>query len=619
MSAISGYISTIQNAVYGEQVRTAIVNALLACYSDVENPDLQSAAFQTAIENAYEDGILDITTVTSFNDMTNQNIIYRYNGTAAGKQKGLYYYSALSNSWVLIGSEIQKVSLLSQMTDVNDIYKYIGTESGMVQNSLYCHNGTSWVPIGSGLLTASTAAQMTNTEAIYKYTGNETGYVKNGLYYYSGTEWTNFANPNGGFVTFNDIFSSRSAGLVPAAPAPDEGGEDITYTISPLGGTSADYTVSQTSTGIVVALNASGTDNKWRGVLFGSTKANFKANGTYFYIIIGYNQSKMLAYVSSDTPLAQLAGKFAEFTLGNNKWTAVANGPTINANNSDITIETSATTLKINGQTVDISSLMSGYTPQIGFIYALSNYYSGLNYTLYGSSTLDTRDMFLRGDGQWAYPDVENHWKNKKWYAYGTSLTNTSSEGKYPTYLAQLSGMQLTNKGISGGSIMGNIKTAIMNITDGKTEADLITLEIGANDYSATLGTIYDTGSTTFCGCLNQSIRYLQENTDAQIVVMPSTLMRYSPSNPSNPTPPETTYGSDNHTLYDQHKAIEEICKLNGCYHIPFDQLGLGYSRMSNDYLVDQIHHTALGGYNLAQGIWGYLKNIPLWYTQIPS
>lgn len=188
-SAISGYISQIQNAVYGEQVRSAIVNALLACYSDVENPDLQSAAFQTAIEAAYQDGILDIITVTSFNDMTNQNIIYRYNGTAAGKQKGLYYYSALSSSWVLIGSEIQKVSLLSQMTDVNDIYKYTGTESGMVQNSLYCHNGTSWVPIGSGVLTASTASQMTNQNAIYKYTGNETGYITNSLYYYNGTAW----------------------------------------------------------------------------------------------------------------------------------------------------------------------------------------------------------------------------------------------------------------------------------------------------------------------------------------------------------------------------------------------------------------------------------------------
>ena len=82
-SAISGYINTIRSAVYGEQVRTAIINALEACYSDVENPDLQSAAFQTAIEAAYADGILDIQTVTQISAMTNDKIIYRYNGTEA--------------------------------------------------------------------------------------------------------------------------------------------------------------------------------------------------------------------------------------------------------------------------------------------------------------------------------------------------------------------------------------------------------------------------------------------------------------------------------------------------------------------------------------------------------
>lgn len=222
MSAISGYINTIQNAVYGEQVRTAIINALEACYSDVESPSLQTAAFQTAIENAYQNGILDIITVTSFNDMTNQNIIYRYNGTAAGKQKGLYYYSALSSSWVLIGSEIQKVSLASQMTDTNDIYKYIGTETGMVQNSLYCYNGTNWVPIGSGVLTASTAALMTNTGAIYKYTGTETGYIQNALYYHDGTSWQPIYSANSidisEYTKFTDLFGNDTNGVVPHKP-----------------------------------------------------------------------------------------------------------------------------------------------------------------------------------------------------------------------------------------------------------------------------------------------------------------------------------------------------------------------------------------------------------------
>lgn len=194
MSAISGFINTIRNAVYGEQVRGAIVSALEQCYSDVNNPSLQSEGFTEALNAAYAGGILDIQTVTSFSDMTNDKIIYRYNGTAAGKQKGLYYFSALSDSWVLIGSEIQKVSLLSQMTDVNDIYKYIGTETGMVQNSLYCYNGSTWVPIGSGVLTAATAALMTNTGAIYKYTGSEAGYITNALYYYNGTAWVTIAS-----------------------------------------------------------------------------------------------------------------------------------------------------------------------------------------------------------------------------------------------------------------------------------------------------------------------------------------------------------------------------------------------------------------------------------------
>ena len=147
-SAISGYISQIQNAVYGEQVRSAIVSALEACYSDVENPDLQSAAFQAAIEAAYEDGILDITEVTQVSQMTNENIIYRY----------------------------------------------MGTQAGYMANTLYYYNGSAWVPLGSGVLTASTAAGMTNTSAIYKYTGSESGYTTNALYFYNGTAWEKIAS-----------------------------------------------------------------------------------------------------------------------------------------------------------------------------------------------------------------------------------------------------------------------------------------------------------------------------------------------------------------------------------------------------------------------------------------
>ena len=187
MSAISGFINTIRNAVCGEQVRGAIISALEACYSDVESPSLNQAAFTAAIEAAYAGGILDIITVTQISAMTNQNIIYRYNGTEAGKQKGLYYYSALSSSWVLIGSEIHSVSLMSRMTDTNSLYKYTGTETGK-QKGIYYHNGTDWEFLGGGVQ-AGTIDDMTNPKMLYLYTGTNPKMIPNALYYYNGTEW----------------------------------------------------------------------------------------------------------------------------------------------------------------------------------------------------------------------------------------------------------------------------------------------------------------------------------------------------------------------------------------------------------------------------------------------
>lgn len=210
------------------------------------------------------------------------------------------------------------------------------------------------------------------------------------------------------------------------------------------------------------------------------------------------------------------------------------------------------------------------------------------------------------------------HWLGKSWYAYGTSLTNVDNEGKYARYVEQFSGMILTNKAISGGGIVNsnaNIKDAIMNTTDGKLDADLITLEVGANDIAVPLGTIYDTNDTTYCGALNQCIRYLQQNTNAQIVVISSTSSR------ADNRSPELKFGTDNHTKFDQVKAMEEVCKVNGCYYIPMgESSGLGYYRMkaSDLYNVDNIHHTELGGYNLAKFVWERLKTIPCWYSSLP-
>lgn len=216
----------------------------------------------------------------------------------------------------------------------------------------------------------------------------------------------------------------------------------------------------------------------------------------------------------------------------------------------------------------------------------------------------------------------DNHWKNKKWYAYGTSLTDIDNVGQYPKTVRDLSGLTLTNKGKSGGGICANtlLKDAIMNITDGKTNADLITLEVGANDTSSALGTIYDTGNDTFCGALNQCIRYLQKNTNAQIVVISSTNSRYKSDDKTVEFTPDKAFATDNHTKYDQWKAIKEVCAINSVPYIGMgEEAGLGYARMiaSDKYNIDNIHHTALAGKNLGEFVWSKLKDIPLWLSEL--
>ena len=201
-------------------------------------------------------------------------------------------------------------------------------------------------------------------------------------------------------------------------------------------------------------------------------------------------------------------------------------------------------------------------------------------------------------------------WSGKTWYAYGTSITSIA-QGNYVPYVAKLGGMNYVNKGIPGGSLSnlggygkGEIKNAIMNTTDGKLDADLITLETGPNEGdNTTHGTIYDTGDDSYCGCLTQCIQYLQANTNAQIVVIA--------------TVATTTPVKDSQVYYERLLLVEQVCKVNHVYFIPtYD--GLGTARITANgtkYTVDNIHQSKLGGYNKAHSIWRELKNIPLFYS----
>lgn len=254
------------------------------------------------------------------------------------------------------------------------------------------------------------------------------------------------------------------------------------------------------------------------------------------------------------------------------------------------------------------------------------------------------------------YKLARTHWNGKKWWGFGTSITDTSGSnptGKYAPYLAALSGMTFVNHGHGGKGITQSapgqdVYTDIMAVTSA-CDADLITLEVGANDGAAPLGSIYDglpdetvlngrnhddvvkytgvTDNSTFCGALNLCIRHLLATTNAQIVVFPSPHARYI-AYTSGASAGQTKYYDGNelttggYTDVERELAIEEICKLNSVYFIP-SYNGLGFARLNggdgDDFVVDNIHQSNLGGYNFAQAIWSRLKNIPLFYSAIPT
>ncbi len=218
-------------------------------------------------------------------------------------------------------------------------------------------------------------------------------------------------------------------------------------------------------------------------------------------------------------------------------------------------------------------------------------------------------------------------WQGKAWYAYGASETQY---GMYTGPLETMSGMTLTNKALAGQTICAGqhkIRDAIMNNTDGKTNADLITIEVLGNEGSAAFGDITDgintDGTTpsdvydTILGCIVQCIMYLQKNTHAQIVIIPYTDGRYVYNQPNNPTTPNREWRAGM-TFAEAREKLRLVCNMYGCYYIDPNE-AFAFARKTNDYISDNIHPTALGGYVVAEYLWSKIKEIPLWRTTVPT
>lgn len=397
------------------------------------------------------------------------------------------------------------------------------------------------------------------------------------------------------------VFSASRNGLVPKS-----GGDGLDYTY--YGCTANSVTITKVGSNVLISNIQTGTNYIWCGVGLGITRAIVTA-GQIELILLAVdlinNRMLLLRPSASAIITANIGGDTTEIAT-------VVENVVVPSTNYVIEVTDTGVRISVNGNDTDYTvPNMGNYTGDLGFCWLLGRETGSANlrYTLLTDESASNR--FLRSDGLWVSPDTSGEqWNGKTWYAYGTSITNTDNEGRYATYLAQMSGMNFVNKGISGGGIgnlggysQGQVYNAICNITDGKLAADLITLETGANDVApdVPLGTVYDTGQSTLAGCLNDCLQYLQANTDAQIVVLPSPVT--TTQNPNSAT-----------KAYEWFKMIKEICDINRVHFINSNN-NMGWGKLSSNkgsaYIVDHGHHTALGGYIFAQNIWYQLRNIP--------
>lgn len=218
-------------------------------------------------------------------------------------------------------------------------------------------------------------------------------------------------------------------------------------------------------------------------------------------------------------------------------------------------------------------------------------------------------------------------WNGKKWCAFGTSITDTSYmnvetgevTGKYVPFLAELSGALVTNRGIAGGTIArggihggsANILAAIKNSND-LDSFDLITLEGFVNDFACaiSIGQIGDTEETTMYGALYQAITYILEHSHAELVLITETTgKQYTLQDQT--TVNYNVLKKNSLDLYQQdyNDVIINIGKYYGVHVI--DAGGKAQiNQYHPEYIIDQIHHTTLGGEQYAKTIWEELKNI---------
>lgn len=216
--------------------------------------------------------------------------------------------------------------------------------------------------------------------------------------------------------------------------------------------------------------------------------------------------------------------------------------------------------------------------------------------------------------------DPENPWYGKKWVALGTSLSS-EAQGTYITPLAERSGMTVTTLGVPGGTATAQILHSAQ--TADLSQADLITIEFGINDWFANipLGTVHDTvpylatdgewsnegtEEGSFAGACYQIFKVLQKRAPSAVIV-------FLTDSTGQEGQDNCSWEKANHNglLQRDYTEMAMLCARSAGIRV----IDAGSMSMINrhhpQYLADQIHHSELGGKQYALTVWMELKDIP--------
>ena len=208
----------------------------------------------------------------------------------------------------------------------------------------------------------------------------------------------------------------------------------------------------------------------------------------------------------------------------------------------------------------------------------------------------------------------DNPWYGKNWVALGTSLTS-DAQGTYVLPLAERTGLKVSNYGIPGGTAVKEILASAQSADF--SQADLITIEFGVNDWYANipLGAVGDTDSFiaeaqegSFAGACYQIFTTLQKRAPQAVVIFLTEPTGQTYENNGENCAAE----KKNHEGLFQRNYTETAMNVAEFVGIPVIDAGSRsiINQYHPEYLTDQIHHSELGGHQYALTVWLELKDM---------